>query len=313
MAEMKFGYFPEPLDFTIGDLSVATLPGLDAQRADVTQSEGVEDDWCFAPLAKVHDIMTGDVRTRPASGRVFGLPKTHTLSHRASDDVEHLRFIVWMLGFIYGIRLTESEAGFLDATPIKPGKLHDVVWLGNSEPKALGIVDAYWHKHAANPRIAKGLMGIVHSLFLSETPTLLDFERFIYLYTAFDGCHAVWCAMTRANPLAGGHSKRIANLCSAFKRSIPDWADPTPNTVSGVRSGKVFGVRNDTLHDGLFFDEPWGFQIYGGIASSGDPNRNILLEMRCLVCRLVFGIVGFNDPDYILSPIDTRQQHGAKL
>lgn len=306
MVEMKFGYFPDPIDFTRGDLSVATLPDLEATRAAVKESEGVNGDWCFAPLATAQDFISGVIRTGPANGRVFGLPQTHVLAHRTSTDVGHLQFLVWMLGFIYGIRLTETEAGFLDATPITPGTFHDVVWSRGSEVEAIARADTHWHAHARDPRIAKGLMGVVHSLFLSQTPTLLDFERFIYLYTALDGCHSVRCAMKNEDATKGGHRKRIADLCDFVGCTTPDWADPCAHSKSGVRF-----VRNETLHEGLFFGEPWGFLTYGGKADTG--NRSILLEMRCLVCRLLFGILGFNDPKYIKSPIDTRQRHVATL
>jgi hypothetical protein len=195
--------------------------------------------------------------------------------------------------------------GFLDATPIKPGVLHDVVWSRGSEPKALAVAEAYWQQYATTYRATKGLIGVVHCAFLSQMPRLLDFERFIYLYTAFDGCHAIRCAKKGLNAKSGGHRERIDKLCLEVGRTTPDWADPNSN--------KIVPERNDTLHEGLFFDEPWGFQVYGGNANAGAPRRNILLEMRCLLCRLIFGIVGFNDPVYIQSPVDTRQQHGVKL
>ncbi len=307
MSTVQFGFYPEQLDFNVGDLSVSTLDGLKQKVDEVMQSGLVERDWCYAPPAASKDFMSGKVRTLPYNGRIFGLPQTHALRHANASGPDHLRFLVWMLGFIEGIRLSDTEAGFLDATPVRPGKLHDIVWLGDSDRRALSISDDFWRRHATNPRIAKGVMGIVHSLFLSQTPTLLDFEEFTYLYIALDGCYFVWSVINGKSKGYVPHRQRIAGLCAAFHCPVPAWAD--------AQSGTVAAQRNETLHEGLFFDEPLGYTIYGGSAraATSSPYPNTLLHMRCLVCRLICGIVGFNDASYISSPIDTRQQHGVRL
>lgn len=300
----KFGYFPEPLDFTVGDVTVSTLDDFDESVRAVNECEQIERDWLYAPEARSKDFMSGVVRALPYSARVFGLPETHRIDRASTRDIEHVRFLVWVLGFIHGMRLTDTEAGFLDATPIKPGKLNDIVWLGKSDQKALGLTDSFWLRHASNPRISKAVMGIIHSLFLSQTPTHLCFEEFIYLYTAVDGCHYAHSLITGQNPRSGKHSERISNLCAAFNCPIPTWADS--------QTGTIAMHRNETLHEGLFFDEPLGFRVIGATSPSGS-HQDILLEMEGLVCRFLCAMLGFNDPDYITSPVHTRQQFGLKL
>ncbi len=89
--------------------------------------------------------MSGAVTEQPYSARVFGLPMTHVLEHQSADSDENVNFLIWCLGFLLGLRLTNTEAGFLDATPIKAGTLHDIVWFGkDSIPKALGFADQFW-------------------------------------------------------------------------------------------------------------------------------------------------------------------------
>ena len=41
--------------------------------------------------------------------------------------------------------------------------------------------------------------------------------------------------------------------------------------------------------------------------------NNVLLEMRCLICRLICGIVGFNDRAYITSELGTLSKMGVRL
>jgi len=302
--ECQLGYYPRPLDFTVGDLTISTLDGFDEAVKGVNECDQIEKDWLYAPAARSKDLMSGVVRTLPYSARVFGLPQTHRIVHTSASDIEHVRFLVWVLGFIQGMRLTDMEAGFLDATPIKPGKLHDIVWLGQSNQKALGIADSFWQRHAGNLRIAKAVVGIIHSLFLSQTPTHLCFEEFIYLYTALDGCHYVQSLVAGQNPRGGKHSERTANLCAAFNCPVPAWAD--------CQTGTIAKYRNETLHEGLFFDEPLGFRIFSGSSVLG-AHQNTLLEMQGLTCRFLCAILGFNDPDYITSPVDTRQRIGLRL
>ena len=76
---------------------------------------------------------SGRITDRTYAARIFGLPKTHSITHAAPDSVDHVEFHVWGLSFFTGMRLTTTEAGFVDATPIKPGKLVDFVLLNRLE------------------------------------------------------------------------------------------------------------------------------------------------------------------------------------
>lgn len=301
---MRFGFCPRFLAFSGGDLSVETLSNLESSKSEVMNSGLVEGDWVYSPPLQLHDMFSGEIRPSPRSGRIFGLPKTHELTHRSSNDPEQLRFLIWMLGFILGMRLTDTERGFLDATTITPGTLHDIVWMGHSDEKALVIADEFWRKHIQRPDVSMGITGIVHSLFLSETPTLLDFEVFTYLYIALDGCYAVWTNINGSPPRRPSHRQRIGYVCEQVGRPVPDWADNT--------SGVVAGIRNAALHEGLFFDAPLGFQAFGNLRT-GQDDRYILLEMQNLVCRLICAIVGFDDRKYITSDLGSRQRYGVTL
>lgn len=238
----------------------------------------------------------GGVRDLPYSNRVFALPKTHSLTHATATDLDHLSFLIWMLGFIEGLRLTDTEAGFLDATPIKTGELHDIVWIQHSERRALGFADAFWKRHGA--RTSKGLTSVVHALFISHNPLLLDFEELLFVYTAIDGCHAVWKAMQNPPPKPVGHADRIANLCSQLGTVTPSWIQT------------AVGSRNDATHEGLFFDEPLGFALFHG--KKPQPG-NTILSMQKLVYRFICALLELPCPDYIKSPVNTRGQHGVTL
>ena len=106
---------------------------------------------------------------------------------KATGD-EHVVFHLWALSFFLGMRLSATEAGFLDATPVKPGKLVDFVLPGRSLERAIDLADEFWMANRGEPRNAQRFAAAVHALFLGQYPQALQFERFIYLYTAIDAC-----------------------------------------------------------------------------------------------------------------------------
>jgi hypothetical protein len=301
---MDFGFYPGPFDRTLDGITIRTLQGLDEKVRSVLEDGGIEKDWCYAP-SQQRRWLGGKVETLPHPSRIFGLPKTHALDHAFAQGDDHLRFLVQCLGFLAGMRLTETEMGFLDATPIKPGITNDIVWFGDSQMKALVHVDQFWHANAHNLRISAAMRGIIHNYFLAATPTNLDFERFIYLYVALEGCHYVRCLVLDQNPRKGTHGERIANLCAGYGMPLPSWADPN--------SPGVATFRHETLHEGLFFDEPFGFQIYGGNTPRLPQYDNVPLEMSNLVSRLVLALLGMETSDYVTSPVTTRQRMGVHL
>ena len=305
VCSIDFGFYPRGFDKTSGPIAIATLPNLDDKIKDVSSSEYVEGNWIYSPPSRVQDIFSKRVKTIPYSARVFTLPKTHRLSHTNSLGPTHVRFLVFCLGLFAGMRMSETEAGFLDATPIAPGEAHDIVWLNDDSLfTAVQYADRFWTAHAAKPRIEVAMRGAIHSYFISRMPSLLEFEKFIYLYTALEGCHYVHSVIQGQDPTKILHKQRIKRLCEVFSISIPSWADPSNHLVAKH--------RHLTLHEGLFFEEPLGFQIFGG------RNRNVqdgmlLLQMAALTSRLIIALLGMETCDYVRSPIDTRQRYGVRL
>ena len=301
MASIEFGFYPKRLDLVAGQVRVSTCEHYVQAVGDVLSSPQVEDGWYYAPPK-----LRRDASARPYCSRVFPLPTTHSLEHEGAESAEHLSFLIWVLGFLAGFRLTETEAGFLDATPVVKGKLHDMVLLGSdAESRALSHADRFWRSESKRPRVPKALTGVIHAYWLAQSPHALSFERFIYLYTALDGCHYVHSLMHDKDARNATHSQRVAELCSAFDVAVPPWANSiTPESIASR--------RNETLHEGLFFDEPLGFSVYGGKAPTAQ-SQHTLLEMKNLVSRLVCGLLGLPDTGYIRSPINDRQRHEMKL
>ncbi len=292
-----FGWFPHEMDFTTGAIAVETLPDLDTKVSDVRESEGVDRDWIYPPPREQH-VMGHGVRQLPYASRIFGLPKTHSLAHAAADGPEHLEFLVWALSFFTGMRLTTTDAGFVDATPLKPRKMVDFVLSPREYVPALALAEAFWQAHKAVPVRALRWCAAVHNLFIAHYPHALQFEEFIYLCGALDACFALTAELHKP-PLRLGHARRLGWMCDLFGMETPEWADASSGPAT------VATLRNATFHEGLFMGAPLGFALHGV-----GTNQNLTLEMEALVCRLLVALIGDAGSEYVRSPVNTRQMHG---
>lgn len=298
----QFGYYPLRCDIQNSRFSVETLPDLDGRIANVVEDDNVHSGWVYAGAQRVRDSMTGNVTVMPYGARVFALPKTHVLTIKQCESHDHLEFVVWCLSFFIGMRLTTTEAGFLDATPLGPGKLVDFS-LGRYTVEdvielALNFLDA----NQKTPPTYKIVQAVIHALFLAQYPQSLDFERFQYLYMALDACYKL-ITVNDAPSSRLVHAARIQWMCEKFSVPVPAWAK-----LDKWASSPLSVVRNHTIHEGLFFDGPLGFAIYGGNV----PNvyrGNVPLEMRALVCRLLVAVLAGQSLQYVRTPVDTRQRY----
>jgi hypothetical protein len=290
--EVEFGYYPESIIVDTESIKIKNLPELDRKIAEVSGSSHVEGDWIYAPHGT---ILNSNGRTieRPYQARIFGLPKTHSFEHSRTDDEGQAVFLLWVISFILGIRLTSTQAGFLDATPIRPGTLVDFILVPMKEQirRSLELAEVFWADNRTDREYAKGFTAAVHALFLGQSPQHLQFESFMFLYIGLDACYALAAKLGKVRGRLP-HKRRIGAMCDAFAIRTPEWADA------------VACLRNFTLHEGIFVEQPLGF----GVQGMGSA-RNILLEMQCLICRLLVAMLGASDADYIQTPIDTRQLH----
>jgi len=264
------------------------------------------EDWIYPGAQQQLDFMSEKVRLMPYSARVFGLPKTHVLTLHKSDRQEELDFVVWCISFFTGMRLTTTEAGFLDATPIKPGKLVDFLLSRCTLTDAIQVALDYLESERSDPRALRRLSAVIHTLFLAQYPQSLTFEQFQYLYMALDACFSVIVAKEAKHPKVP-HAKRIQWMCEKFGLPVPEWADCTMTGKTGLSI-----VRNDAFHEALFFDQPLGFAIYGGNQPEAD-RINVTLQMKALICRLLVAILGKPKITYVSTPIDTRVRQALEL
>ncbi len=132
VSKKKFGYLPLPLELEARtndwSIRINTLPDLEEKICEVKSDQygGIYQGQIYSPRAKLYDFGNRKTYLLPYNARVFSLPKTHTIEHDAREtDEKQVDFLVWALSFFLGTRLTTTEAGYVDATPVEQGKLVD--------------------------------------------------------------------------------------------------------------------------------------------------------------------------------------------
>ena len=302
---IEFGYYPIVCNITTERFSIQTLPSLQESIDRVENDPGVHKDWIYPGATLQHNFISEETHSLPYKTRIFGLPKTHMLTLYKSQNKEDLDFIVWCLSFFTGMRLTTTEAGFIDATPIKPRKLIDFVLSGCTLEDVINLAIDYLESERDNFRSAKRVIAAIHAFFLSQFPQSLSFERFQYVYMALDTCFKIIASKSNFSKRLN-HAERIQGMCQKFDIPVPIWAITIDN------KSEVSIVRNDTIHEALFFDEPLGFSIYGGNQST-ITSGNVILQMQNLICRLLVAILGKPNSDYVKTSIESRMYQSLKL
>lgn len=293
----QFGFYPYPLDIEVEAIAISTLPDLEKKISSVNKDKYIEKDWIYSSPQRERDFFSGRVRELPYPGRTFGLPKTHAIKHTMTKSEEHIDFLVWVLSFFVGMRLTTTEAGFLDATPIKHHKLVDFISSRSNLNHTLMLADDFWKKRCS--KCCHLFTAAVHAMFISQNPRYLSFEKFTYSYLAIDTCYALTERLYLPNKNTS-HRKRIYWMCNKLGVQVPSWGEP--------KHGRVSKIRNATLHEALFMDKPLGFAV-----CTEGSFRNLPLEMAHLVCRLLIALIGGGDRDYIESPANDRQCRMLRL
>ena len=158
----EFGFYPQPLQIKAGSVTVSTLPDIERITSDLLASDDVEANWIYPSTSTaVRELISGKVRERPIPlprVRVAKDALDRTRGGCTSED--HLEFhISGRCRSFVGMRLTTTEAGFLDATPLKRGQLVDFILLGSSLTRAVELAEIFWTTNLAKPRRAQRFDG----------------------------------------------------------------------------------------------------------------------------------------------------------
>lgn len=280
-------------------MSISTVDGLKECVDAVKGAHSVEAGWGYAPLVTAR---CGEKTIY--SCRLFDLPKTHIFTHSCPASEWHVDFLIWCISFLKGMRITRRNYAYLDATPIEKSRLTDFVMVGKAFEAAMLLCDYFFKKHSGNA--PKKIAGAMHAMFMASTPHLLGFERFGYLYTSIDACYSAFRSIFNVDGRVG-HYERPSIMCDVLGIPMPVWAEPDNKATYISR------LRNDMVHDALFFGEPLGFSTFKSMQNS--PCRNIVMEMKGFVCKILMALLlgPCRVRDYLKVPLSNRNPRGVAV
>lgn len=88
---------------------------------------------------------------------------------------------------------------------------------------------------------------------------------------------------------------------------------PSLGKIRLGNNSEVATVRNETLHEGLFFNEPLGFNTYGHGETESLAGDQTILQMTKLTSRLILGILKIPVHEYLKTSITNRQRFGVEV
>lgn len=300
----QFGYYPHTLELRTKRFSISTMAGLSDTVYALTNCKHTIQGWIYPGPVIHYDPIEGK-RTMPFPARLFDLPKTHILTLFGDQDKNRIDFLLWCISFLQGMRLTSMTMAYLDATPLTPGALHDFAMTQDEREEAINRCINFYDR-STNPATLKRMAAAIHALFIAQNPKNFPFERFQYFYMALDTCFKLTKDLANQKP-PQPHSLRIKWMCDYFSMPVPWWAQSIENS----KATPLSTVRNDTIHEGLFFGEPLGFSRYGGKNATKEDNT-VTMEMRNIICRLLIAILGMPEARYVRTKPD-RYRHGLGL
>jgi hypothetical protein len=288
MVDGSFGYYPMELTLNVGHISISTQSEL-ADKIDSVEKSGlVHKKWVYSP--------------DPRWGRrIFGLPKTHRLSHSKLSGDGHFDFLIWTMSFIFGMRLSSADAGFgyIGATPTEPGMLVDFIANNDDMSKILLLADQFWLANLSDPNKALLFQSCINALYFAQYPNNMQHEEFFYLYISLDSIYSLNESKLNSKPKS--HADRIRALCDCFAMPVPRWASGDGN------SSDISQIRNMLFHESRVSGQPVG---YGLLKASSTFNIN--LSLKALMCRLLVASLGA-ETEYVSSPTDTRMRYSLGL
>jgi hypothetical protein len=285
---MQFGFLPKSLDVSDGNISIRSTADWRTILADFETNGHVSDGWFLMPIQKVRQADR------------YELPSTHEIEVRASHDDEELRFLILVLGSLFGLRLLPEGWGHLHPTAVEIGKCNNFV-LKDSEiiPCLVSASKFYAENHRT--KNVKRLLSAISLSHWSQTQPL-QFDEFNYLYMAIDVCWAICKAryFTAVQHLGYGkhipHSERPKIMCLILGLSLPTIFDPS----SAI---KASSIRNDLLHEGIVGDMPVGHTVI---------EADCMPEMIEFTEKLILSLLGVK-ARYLKTDGGDRQRHFLDL
>ena len=242
-----------------------------------------------------------------ATGR-FELPNTHVLvTINDSFDRELGEFLILVVGFMLGLRLTIEGTGHLTATPTKPGKL--VGFTPTDSELLHGLTKAAHFWNSTDPDQRKLAFAAIHWYLVAQSYRH-QYEQLVWGYTVLDNLHRLTKLRSRTYidrfRKQETHGRRPECLADEYNIPLPlSFAGIAKHGSTATNTGRLIKLRNELFHEARWLGEPIGYK-------SSDDAHEVLMNLRHFNSQLILGLLdidcGFRAAVYCraIHPLDAR-------
>jgi hypothetical protein len=215
----------------------------------------------------------------------FELPPTHLLiTPGRAYDAQYGEFIVLMLGFMYGLRLTVRGTGHLHPTPLREHSLVNFVPKRAEVLACLGKATVFWDSQRTDLR--QLLFGAIHWYLVAQSHNH-QHERFAWAYTVLDNLHRVaWRTSPAYRALVpselGGHGTRPSALAQVYGTPLPSafaGSAGAPGTAAGL-----VALRNQLIHEARWQGQPIGYAVF-------QVGHEVILNLQHFCSQIILGLL----------------------
>ncbi|MBI3707616.1 MAG: hypothetical protein HY246_08060 [Proteobacteria bacterium] len=275
-----FGWLREPLQLHDAVFAIKPQPSFEDRKREVEAAFPLGSAWIVPP----NGYGTFDGVEVPSER--YELSKTHTLATNGrSYDKAYGQFIILVLGFVLGLRLTIEGDGHLYATPWKQGSLVSFVPKGSEILRCLHAATTFWD--SAGPDIRKMMFAAIH-WYLTAQSYRHQFEKFVWQYAVIDNIHRItWNATPTYRKCCpnerGNHSQRPGCLAAEYGSPLPAcFADSEKGNGD---AGRLITLRNELIHEARWVGEPLGYAV-------GTDAHEIIEHLKYFNSQLILGVLG---------------------
>lgn len=229
---------------------------------------------------------------------------THLLTTQKRTHVAgYGEFLVEILGFILGIRLTTEGTGHLWPTPLRQGQLVGFIPKRSEMLFCLERATSFWETHFEVRRL---MFGAVHWFLVSHSYQN-QYERFSWMYTVLDTLHRIaWHVSDRYRrrlpDRKGSHGERPKALSETFGSPLPETFGDPNKQVGNVAA--LLKARNELVHEARWTDEPLGHAV-------SEEGQRMIYEMTHFCSQIILGLM--NVPCGFRTAAYSRSGHGLDV
>lgn len=280
---MEFGFLKEKSRVVVENIEIKPMWDIDEKIERLHKFAVVSKGWIYPPLESgIHNFSEKkNFKVKPQLPTQFlTIEPTHSITIYPYD-VEKLKFLILVYGFLQGLYLSPVEYLCLNRIPHETGKLTGVILTKDDAEK--GILQFSRSFDILDNEERKLAFSIMHWFLVGQSYNFA-WDRFDSQYKVLDSIYK-FSGLT-----APKHAYRPILLADYFGIKRPKWIE-----LNQPKTSTLSRARNELVHEAKFGGQPIGYAY---------PEENFDFEFVRFNTKLILAIFGLRSPFLTADPED---------